>query len=745
MEKRDRQQNLRQSRAKRQHHIRFGIGSAAALATVLMAGKTFASSGVWSGAGSPGPAADSLTTPPANFLTDTGWSNTANWSGGTIAGTISNPSDTDTATFGNTALTGNNGVTVDANRYLQNITFSGSTTQYSLGFNGTPPSGLPADNTLFLTDGGTTQVTSAVISTTGSNAVNDPIVLTGSSYTFDSESSSANGALKINGTVTGSPTAASTTLFLTGVNFTTQNSTGSCILSNTVSNGAGPLNIVKNGIGTWTITGTNNNFSNLTINQGAIRFNTNASAMPANANITINGGPNGSITGGFLTISTGGGTLNSFTLNAGAQSGSSVPLTLTNASGPALTIQLNYNGVTGTAGTKISNSFLFTGTGPAGTGGVLVNGDSTYDSQIEVGSTKTFDLGGQDRDFDIETVAGSSTPDLQIDGVILATPVAGVEGGLIKTGPGSMSLLNTNTYTGQTGVTGGVLTISAAGSVASTSVNVSGTGRLNANGTTNFGLPTSAALTSSGNVFLTSAATSLNSTTLASVTLQMGGAVNLSDTSAATHAGRTALTITGPNGLSFGGALNGWQGKLNLNGNDLIVKGAGSTGLTNITNQLKEGFNAPSGYWNGANGIVSSDAANNTTHLTTLGSRSGDPTFTFDGVTTATTDVLVKYTYYGDANLDGVVNGADYTQIDHGFGMHLTGWQNGDFNYDGVVDGSDYTLIDNTFNQISATGATPLAIVATSATLSAVPEPTTLGLLAVGSIGLLGRRRRRMI
>jgi hypothetical protein len=64
--------------------------------------------------------------------------------------------------------------------------------------------------------------------------------------------------------------------------------------------------------------------------------------------------------------------------------------------------------------------------------------------------------------------------------------------------------------------------------------------------------------------------------------------------------------------------------------------------------------------------------------------------------------------------LDGVVNGADYQQIDNGFGAHLTGWSNGDFNYDGVIDGSDFSLIDNAYNQNLANGASPLALVAAS-------------------------------
>ena len=66
--------------------------------------------------------------------------------------------------------------------------------------------------------------------------------------------------------------------------------------------------------------------------------------------------------------------------------------------------------------------------------------------------------------------------------------------------------------------------------------------------------------------------------------------------------------------------------------------------------------------------------------------------------TVTNTDVLVKYTYYGDADLSGTVTSADYILIDNGFNNHSTGWHNGDFNYDGVVNGDDYTLIDNAYN-----------------------------------------------
>ena len=57
----------------------------------------------------------------------------------------------------------------------------------------------------------------------------------------------------------------------------------------------------------------------------------------------------------------------------------------------------------------------------------------------------------------------------------------------------------------------------------------------------------------------------------------------------------------------------------------------------------------------------------------------------------------MKYTYGGDANLDGVINIDDYTQIDSSIsaGGALKGWLNGDFNYDGNIDIDDYTIIDS--------------------------------------------------
>jgi hypothetical protein len=128
---------------------------------------------------------------------------------------------------------------------------------------------------------------------------------------------------------------------------------------------------------------------------------------------------------------------------------------------------------------------------------------------------------------------------------------------------------------------------------------------------------------------------------------------------------------------------------------------------------------------------------------------------TFEGQTVTSNDVLVKYTFVGDADLSGTVGASDYLLIDNGFnsGGTKTGWRNGDFNYDGVINGDDYTLIDNAFNtqgslSFASTSAGPAEMIAgdadqiAAASSVAVPEPGTVGILGFGAVGLLRRRRR---
>jgi hypothetical protein len=169
--------------------------------------------------------------------------------------------------------------------------------------------------------------------------------------------------------------------------------------------------------------------------------------------------------------------------------------------------------------------------------------------------------------------------------------------------------------------------------------------------------------------------------------------------------------------LSIAGATGNWTGTLDLTGNDLDLPG-GSLAAT--TNQIAQGYNAGAGgLWNGT-GLISSTAGADTTHRTALGviqnNQSGSAIYgggsgqvPFDTTNPGASDVLVKLTYLGDTNLDGKVDGSDYSRIDNGSKTSQTGWFNGDFNYDGSINGSDYTLIDNAYNTQGASLAAQIA------------------------------------
>jgi hypothetical protein len=152
------------------------------------------------------------------------------------------------------------------------------------------------------------------------------------------------------------------------------------------------------------------------------------------------------------------------------------------------------------------------------------------------------------------------------------------------------------------------------------------------------------------------------------------------------------------NTLSIAGTTSSWTGKLDVGDNDVIIHNGN---ISTITNQLSSGY--AGGSWNG-NGIDSSAAATDSSHLTALGSllnqKSGVVAdySTFAGQNVSATDILIKYTYYADADLNGTINANDYSLLDEGYFHQSTGWLNGDFNYDGSVDGSDYTLTDNAYN-----------------------------------------------
>jgi fibronectin-binding autotransporter adhesin len=206
--------------------------------------------------------------------------------------------------------------------------------------------------------------------------------------------------------------------------------------------------------------------------------------------------------------------------------------------------------------------------------------------------------------------------------------------------------------------------------------------------------------------------------------------------------------------ISIASLTTAGTGKFDLTNSAAVIK---NSTLATVTGQIVQGYN--NGDFLGA-GITSSTAANDPNFLTAVGYASNlDAAFiTFEGVSGLDDgDVLVKYTYYGDADLTGSVDLDD-------FNLFLAGYQDpanvpqtwiyGDFDYTGSVDLDDFNLflaayqangaqLSTLANGIELSGLSAGDQQMMLAAIAAVPEPGTLGALALAAGGLLARRRGR--
>ncbi len=245
-----------------------------------------------------------------------------------------------------------------------------------------------------------------------------------------------------------------------------------------------------------------------------------------------------------------------------------------------------------------------------------------------------------------------------------------------------------------------------------------------------------------GTLTLTAAHTFTGTTTVSAGTLKTVIALQNNAPVVATTGGKLEVAANGGStGVMRVSSVDTTSGKIDLHDNDMIVDyGANPSSYASILNQVKNGLALLGGTDADSNGIGDVGIGSSDVDLQTVGGTflavvdDGDPLIsgaitTLSGlnIPNPTSSVLVKYTWFGDSNLDGVVDGSDYALIDTGFtsGGALGGWVFGDYDYSGTVDGSDYALIDTGF--ISQTGA--------------LPEPGTLGLLGMGAIGMMRRRR----
>ena len=266
-----------------------------------------------------------------------------------------------------------------------------------------------------------------------------------------------------------------------------------------------------------------------------------------------------------------------------------------------------------------------------------------------------------------------------------------------------------------------------------------------------------------------------------------------------TKSGVGTLTISGPQSHSAGATLIVTQGRVNMNSNagtpgsaaasNLSVNiGGGSANVTLGSSQdLKAlnvsytdagtqtldlaspagagAFNAINVYaadLNGAKAALSAairnanaaGAANNLDGIIDSGLHAGSGI----GIAITGDHVTIRPTRIGDLNLDGAVTISDFIDLASNFNATGKTWQEGDLNNDGNVTISDFIDLASNFNasyagSLGGADASDLQTLASFASSigvdpsiigSAVPEPTSLTGLALGAVGLMQRRRRKV-
>ncbi len=442
---------------------------------------------------------------------------------------------------------------------------------------------------------------------------------------------------------------------------------------------------------------------------------------------TLNGGGSMNLASTALTISGGG----SFSGAIGGNGSVAV-------NGGALILSgiNNYTGSTSVSGGSLE---IASGGSIAGTSVSVVSpGSLTVDSGAAISTATDLSDGGtvnlNNLSQTIATLNGGGA--LNLGSTALTVTGGGAFSGVIADGGsnsgvtvsgGTLALSGVNTFTGATHVTGGTITLASTGAIASTALTVDVGAVANVNGS----LTASPTVTANGSINFGTADLNNDPTStflarsVSALTIGSGG--NVAVATATSSATRSVLVV--PTTVTNDGTLD-------LTNNDMIVKGGD---VSAIAQQVVNGK------------IISSTAANSTERNTALAVvLDADNEFsTFDDQSVANGDVLVKFTFFGDANLDGVVDSSDYTLVDNGFNFGLTGWFNGDFNYDGKINGDDYSLLDNAFNTqqlvtLAAASAGNVEMIAgETSQIATVPEPTSAALLALAAGASLMRRRRR--
>jgi hypothetical protein len=116
---------------------------------------------------------------------------------------------------------------------------------------------------------------------------------------------------------------------------------------------------------------------------------------------------------------------------------------------------------------------------------------------------------------------------------------------------------------------------------------------------------------------------------------------------------------------------------------------------------------------------------------------------------TTLSQILIRPALAGDANLDGAVDGGDFTLLKSNWGKSGEYWSDGDFNYDGVIDGADFTILKSNWGKTWYPTFTMALGDIAGLSVTNVPEPSSFimlaTLLSLGGAWGLARRRRNHV